>query len=192
MQRSGLPTPSPPISLRWSSSRKRLMPLSRNAGVSRSSISMRPSPEREREKVTYESMFYRTLESGKYVGTIKGFPITRAAQSWCKHLKFGYQVDLRKYILSHPEIPEGGGATESTASRWSRGIGARAISSNGLCNKVDSVLHRGTQSTSLAYGFPISVNRGNWCTALKQRVFRQHPGTRCGDKYCAIPRNSRR
>ena len=65
--------------------------------------------EREREKVTYESMFYRTLESGKYVGTIKGFPITRAAQSWCKHLKFGYQVDLRKYILSHPEIPEGGG-----------------------------------------------------------------------------------
>lgn len=85
-----------------------------------------------------------------------------------------------------------GGATESTASRWSRGIGARAISSNGLCNKVDSVLHRGTQSTSLAYGFPISVNRGNWCTALKQRVFRQHPGTRCGDKYCAIPRNSRR
>lgn len=63
----------------------------------------------EREKVCYEEMFYRRLTRGKYIGTIKGFPLTRNAESWCKHLKFGHQIDLRKYILSHPQIPEGGG-----------------------------------------------------------------------------------
>ena len=64
-----------------------------------------------------------------------------------------------------------------TAFPSSEGIGVRATSSNRLCDSVESVLHRGTQETS-PYGFPISVNR-NWCTKLKQQVFRQHRGTRC-------------
>ena len=57
-----------------------------------------------------------------------------------------------------------------TAFPSSEGIGVRAISSNRLCDSVESVLHRGTQETS-PYGFPISVHRGNWCTKLKQQVF---------------------
>lgn len=72
-----------------------------------------------------------------------------------------------------------------TAFPSSEGIGVRATSSNRLCDSVESILHRGTQETS-PYGFPISVRQGNWCTKLKQRVFRQHPRTRCGYKYCAI------
>lgn len=91
-------------------------------------------------------------------------------------------------IFYRPRKTPKGGATGFTASPWSRGTGVRAISSNGLCDKVESVLHGGTQ-TQQYYGFPISVHQGNWCTALKQRVFRQHPGTRCGHKYRAIPRN---
>lgn len=64
-----------------------------------------------------------------------------------------------------------------TDSQCSRETGVRAISNNGLCNEVVSVLHRGTQDQRY-YGFPISVRQGNWCTALKQRVFQQLPCTR--------------
>lgn len=39
-------------------------------------------------------------------------------------------------------------------------------------------------------GFPISVNRGNWCTSLKQRVFPKLHCTRSENKYCAVPRYS--
>ena len=59
---------------------------------------------------------------------------------------------------------------ESTAFPSSKGIGATVTSNNRLCDKVESVLHRGTQKTT-PYGFPISVFRGNWCTRLKQQVF---------------------
>ena len=53
-----------------------------------------------------------------------------------------------------------------TAFPFSEETGVRATSNNRLCDTVESVLHRGTQETS-SYGFPISVNRGNWCTGLK-------------------------
>lgn len=36
------------------------------------------------------------------------------------------------------------------------------------------------------YGFPISISRGNWCTQLKQRVFRKPHCTRGEEKYCAV------
>lgn len=54
--------------------------------------------ERERERVTYERLFYKVLATGKYIGTIKGFPLVRGG--WCKNLKTGYTADLRRYILS--------------------------------------------------------------------------------------------
>ena len=56
-------------------------------------------------KQTYESMFYRRLEKGKYIGNIKGFPNTIAA--WCKHLKFDNKgVDVRRYVLSSQQSEE--------------------------------------------------------------------------------------
>ena len=132
--------------------------------------------EREREssynqsdRCSYEDLFYRKLTKGKFVGNIKGFPMQTGA--WCKKLKYEQQIDIRGYLLSTSQNPEGGGAAGFTASPWSKETGARATSNNGLCDKVDSVLHRGTQNQSPVYGFPISVRKGNWCTSLKQRVF---------------------
>ena len=54
--------------------------------------------ERERERVTYEKLFYKMPTTGKHIGNIKGFPLVRGG--WCKHLKTGYTADLRRYILS--------------------------------------------------------------------------------------------
>lgn len=125
------------------------------------------------ERNTYEKRFYAKLTSGKFVGTIKGFPLTRGG--WCKHLKYGNEVDLRKHILSSDQIPETGGGAEFTASRCGRGTGATPTSrlqhcgDYGLGNQMEPVLHGGTQVRT--YGFPVSVGRGNWCTALKTRVF---------------------
>lgn len=62
------------------------------------------------EQDTYEKRFYALLERGKFVGTIKGFPLVRGG--WCKHLKYGNEVDLRKHILSQDEIPQGGGGAD--------------------------------------------------------------------------------
>lgn len=61
---------------------------------------------REREKLTYEKMFYRECTKGKFVGTIAGFPLTRG--SWCKDLKTRYTTDLRRYVLSNPKEQETG------------------------------------------------------------------------------------
>ena len=65
-----------------------------------------------------------------------------------------------------------GGATEFTASRCSRETGVRAISSNGLCDKVEPVLHGRTQ----IYGFPglAKMGRAAWCTGtlkIKPQLF---------------------
>lgn len=65
--------------------------------------------EREREgessgeshsRLSYEDMFYRVLESGKFIGAIKGFPMQRG--SWCKKLKIDYCAEayLRGHLLS--------------------------------------------------------------------------------------------
>lgn len=124
------------------------------------------------EQDTYEKRFYARLEKGKFVGSIKGFPMVIGG--WCKHLKYGSEIDLRKHILSENQRTQGGGA-EFTASRCARGIGATPTSKwlqsddHRLCKPMESVLHRGTQERT--YGFPVSVGRGNWCTQLKTRVF---------------------
>lgn len=57
----------------------------------------------ERERESYESMFYRKLTRGKFAGNIKGFPMVTGA--WCKKLKYEKgTIDLSGYILStHPE-----------------------------------------------------------------------------------------
>lgn len=69
--------------------------------------------EREREsscnqsdRCSYEDLFYRKLTKGKFVGNIKGFPMQTGA--WCKKLKYEQQIDIRGYLLSTSQIPEGG------------------------------------------------------------------------------------
>ena len=57
-------------------------------------------------KETYESMFYRKLQKGRYAGTIKGFPMCKG--SWCKKLKYENKgTDIRRYILSHLQKEKG-------------------------------------------------------------------------------------
>ncbi len=60
---------------------------------------------RPAERESYESMFYRRLQSGKFAGTIKGFPQTIG--SWCKKLKTTGEVDVRRYLLSEIFQAEG-------------------------------------------------------------------------------------
>ena len=78
-----------------------------------------------------------------------------------------------------------GGGQGFTVSRCSAGNGATRLSkckpsdrlNHGFCDEMESILHGGTQTNRIT-GFPISVNRGNWCTQLKQRVFQkpEHDG----------------
>lgn len=71
------------------------------------------------------------------------------------------------------------GGIRSTASRLSEVSGAtdssREMSSRDyrFCDKVESILHGRAQDghSPKITGFQISVRRGNWCTALKTRVF---------------------
>ena len=128
--------------------------------------------ERERERITYSDLFYESHNNEQYGEHINGFP--RTLGGWCHRLKYNRETDIRRYILSPCSEAEYGERererAESTAFPSSKGIGVRATSNNRLCDKVESVLHRGTQKTT-PYGFPISVFRGNWCTRLKQQVF---------------------
>lgn len=48
-------------------------------------------------RLSYADLFYRELESGRYTGSIKGFPNTIGA--WCHKLKYE-KIDIRRYILS--------------------------------------------------------------------------------------------
>lgn len=57
------------------------------------------------EQDTYERRFYGILQSGKFPGTIKGFPLTIGG--WCKHLKYGSNINLRKDILQENSNPAG-------------------------------------------------------------------------------------
>ena len=43
--------------------------------------------EHIRHEESYESMFYSQKKKGKFIGEIKGFPITRNSGGWCKNLK---------------------------------------------------------------------------------------------------------
>lgn len=62
------------------------------------SVNAEREPLSEWHKLTYEDMFYHRLETGKFIGTIKGFPLQRGA--WCNKLKTE-KVDLQGYILSN-------------------------------------------------------------------------------------------
>lgn len=60
-------------------------------------------PSDGRGKQTYESLFYTKLGRGKFVGTIKGFPMVK--KGWCRHLKPQGETDVRRYLLSSYQEP---------------------------------------------------------------------------------------
>ena len=133
--------------------------------------------ERERENLRIT----RATDAPTRICSIENSPRENSLEtlrdSQCKP-ELGVKSSSTSNKLTYEDIfyrprktPKGGGAAGFTASPWSKETGARATSNNGLCDKVDSVLHRGTQNQSPVYGFPISVRKGNWCTSLKQRVF---------------------
>ena len=149
--------------------------------------------EREREsnseesplrKRTYENTFYEQHMRGKHIGQFRGFPMCRGG--WCQDRLKGSALDLaakanlRGHILSGSEAAQETDRqtdrqTESMDSQWYGDNGVRAISrelpsDHWVGNQMEPVLYGRTQERSL-YGFPISANRGNWCTQLKTRVF---------------------
>ena len=132
-------------------------------------------------------MFYRELGTGKFAGTIKGFPLTRG--SWCKHLK-SQEVDLRGYILSQSVAKER--ERERLAARRPDNLRVPADQRNVVQLKPQAI----------CYGFPISPV-GNWCTALKSlpsKAFRGSKvrGAKAGSKeiystgFSGLPQNEGR
>lgn len=51
--------------------------------------------EHIRHEKSYESMFYLKKKKGKFIGEIKGFPITRNSGGWCKHLKVMNKLNVK-------------------------------------------------------------------------------------------------
>lgn len=81
-----------------------------------------------RGKQTYESLFYTKLGRGKFVGTIKGFPMVK--KGWCRHLKPQGETDVRRYLLSSYQEPSQERERDGTASRSREVPGARENSNN--------------------------------------------------------------
>ena len=104
----------------------------------------------ERERESYEDIFYHKLDKGNHIGNIKGFPCKIG--EWCKHLKYDGKVDIRRYILS--EIQDRQGRKEG-----------RKETHTDLRHTTTSI----AEGNSRIYGFP--MQRGNWCqSSLKPPV----------------------
>lgn len=114
---------------------------------------------RDGEKLTYEKMFYHIPKRKNSGGFQDGSPSGFPYQkgAWCNDR-------LKTNTL---DAIARGGVEHHTGSRSQWAAGAR------------------NSSTGTIYGFPML--RGNWCTALKKRVFHRLHCTRSGYKYCAIP-----
>ena len=87
------------------------------------------------------------------------------------------------------KTPKGGGGNRIYGFPMVKGNWCTSDLKQRALRQSGASIARENSNSAVLRGFPISVHQGNWCTALKQRVFRQHPGTRCGHKYRAIPRN---
>lgn len=111
--------------------------------------------ERERERVTYEKLFYKVLTTGKHIGTIKGFPLVRGG--WCKHLKTGYTADLRRYILStHQEIGGGYYGFPMRKGNWCTDLKLRALQQNGV-NTAQGSLKSEFSNSARSQGATINI-----------------------------------
>ena len=128
--------------------------------------------DKDGSKLTYEKIFYRVpnrkSDDGFEDGTFAGFPYTKGA--WCNDRLKTNPLDSASEMAPPPP-----------ADIW-------------VPDEERSLVQFDAQDQNsrqgLIYGFPISVRQGNWCTALKQRVFFWLPCTRSEYKYCAVPRHS--
>ena len=142
-------------------------------------------------KLSYERFFFSKPKRSRYGEHIHGFP--KQTGSWCKKLKYGHEIDLRRHFLSAYQKPEGsaGGWEQSTDSqqRTARGATMRSkyrpsekqngtygfpyTAVGGWCHRLKDEALR----TSRNYGFP--QIKGNWCNSyLKRPVFKRPPATR--------------
>lgn len=144
--------------------------------------------ERERP-LSFEGQFY-TIRWNKKLGgeCIYGFPMVRGP--WCNSklklaaLRRIEEIDFRETLLSHPQAASCG--EREREREFNRGISeqmALTLQPTQIPNDTgfdtvsrDIGCHSATRSSKPKsstdiYGFPVSVNRGNWCTQLKQRVF---------------------
>ena len=150
-------------------------------------------------KFTYDKHFYSEKAHGKRLKEIYGFPFTIGA--WCHHLKDGVittyirKGNIREIVLPHSESAQAERERRVATSR-SRLRSKQPTQNGGTQTNQSSVspsqreLGATADSKKQPYGFPISINKGNWCTQLKKRVFRNRPCTRREEKYCAVSWNS--
>ena len=54
--------------------------------------------EHIRHKLSFEEMLYQKKQRGKYIGEIRGFPITVSSGGWCKNLKIMDKLSPRNAI----------------------------------------------------------------------------------------------
>lgn len=70
---------------------------------------------------TFQQMFFQTLSRGKYIGSLKGFPLTRRA--WCNHLKTDttrrVYSDLKKRKIEYVRFL---GIAADEPNRWARKV----------------------------------------------------------------------
>ena len=148
----------------------------------------RAGDRRRRSHVTFCGLFYSKVYSKKYGWHINGFPKNNHA--WCKLLKdqsdgrYEFKADLRGHLLSPTYTQERErererescnaagirtAVSESTDSRCKKEHGATRYSKSrhyGIPESEVPLVYGRTQEGRIN-GFPISINRGNWCTRLK-------------------------
>lgn len=143
------------------------MPLSKTAGA----LKWNTSTQLGGEKDTYEKFFYRILTRGKYPGTIKGFPTV--TKGWCRHLKYGSEIDLRKHFLPSEKEPQ----KKQYKSLWFP-----------MCE--GSMVQFGTESQAIASNTGFPTRQARWCTGeLKVkslRDFSQSPESQGADKNIVV------
>ena len=68
-------------------------------------------------KLTYQDRFYTRSVRGLYIGNNYGFPTVRGG--WCKKLKYGKsEIDIPRYILSHPKAKKERHLNRRLRSSW--------------------------------------------------------------------------
>ena len=104
-------------------------------------------------KVTYESVFYKTMKAGKFIGTIKGFPMNQG--NWCTKLKLaalpkahgediaylGIAADEPERIARH--IGKPGVKLPLVEAGWTEAMCREWCEENGLLSPIYTTATRG-------------------------------------------------
>ena len=136
--------------------------------------------------LSYEEMLYEPMSKGQFVGTHRGFPLTRNA--WCGKLKTD-KINLRRYILSTTETSWGGVRTTygfpTRIGQWCTGeLKGRILDKNvRFPYQVGSMVQFNAQNQSTQlWGFQTSgrsIAQGN-SNDKRSKVFSSSPKTTGG------------